>query len=109
MLGVVQWIATPVLFKSAEEPTFWFFGGGITLWVVGALNLLRIRYGSIARGVLVVSVTSNVLLALFWVAMAVTLEHKFSRYGAPYVALAIIVLNAILSLWSTRTRRPSGK
>ena len=101
-LGVMQWIATPVFFKTADEPAFWFVGGGITLAVVGAMNLLRLRYGSVARGLVLVSVGSNVVLALFWVAMACVFAHKFNRYKAPYVALGLIVATAVLSIIAAR-------
>jgi len=43
--GVLQWIATPVFFKTLEEPSFWFFNGGITLVLLGCLNIFRIKYG----------------------------------------------------------------
>ena len=103
-LGGAQWFATPFLFETAEEPAFWFWGGGLTLSVIGALNLLRLRYGATARGVVVVSIASNVVLAVFWAAMAHGLKYKFDRYGAPYVALTLIVLNAALSVHSSHKR-----
>jgi O-antigen/teichoic acid export membrane protein len=102
VLGVMQWVATPVLFETAEEPAFWFFGGGITLVIVGILNVLRIRYGSLAPGVKVASVGSNLALAGFWVAMACTLTYKFNRFKAPYIALLSIILAAVVSVWSSR-------
>jgi hypothetical protein len=101
-LGVMQCTAAPVFFKTAEEPAFWFFGGGITLAVVGAMNLLRLRYGAVARGLVLVSVGSNVVLALFWVAMACVLTYKFNRYKAPYVALGLIVATGVLSIIAAR-------
>ena len=97
-LGVLQWLATPLFFRRAEEPAFWFFGGGITLVLVGVLNLLRRKYGERARGLVLVSVVANLVLAGFWVAMAVALSYKFTRYVAPYIALGLIVLNAVISL-----------
>ena len=97
-LGVMQWIATPVFFKTAEEPAFWFFGGGITLAVVGAMNLLRLRYARVARGLVLVSVGSNVAVALFWVAMGCALAYKFNRYPAAYIALALIAAAGVLSI-----------
>lgn len=101
-LGVMQWIATPVFFKTPEEPAFWFLGGGITLALVGAMNLMRLRYGSAARGLVLVSVGANVVLALFWVAMACVLSYKFNRYKASYVALGFIVAAGVLSIISAR-------
>ena len=108
-LGVLQWLATPLFFKRAEEPAFWFFGGGITLVLVGVLNLLRRKYGERARGLVLVSIVANLVLAGFWVAMAVILSYKFTRYGAPYIALGLIVLNAAVSLSDLKRSRIQGR
>ena len=107
-LGILQWLATPFFFRRPEEPAFWFFGGGFTLVLVGALNLLRRTYGERARGLLFVSVVANLVLAGFWIAMTVTLPYKFTRYVAPYIALGIIVLNAGVSLNDFRRSRIQG-
>ena len=104
-LGILQWLATPLFFRQAEEPAFWFFGGGITLVLVGVLNLLRRRYGDQARGVVFVSVVANLVLAGFWVAMGVTLSYKFTRYVVPYIALGLIVVNAATSLGDLKRGR----
>ena len=98
-IGAMQWLATPLLFKSAEEPAFWFFGGGITLALTGALNHLRLAYGRDARALAAVSVSANVTLAVFWAAMAFVLTYKFNRYVAPYVAFGLIVANAAVSVY----------
>ena len=107
-LGILQWLATPFFFRRPEEPAFWFFGGGTTLILVGALNLLRRTYGERARGLVFVSVVANLVLAGFWIAMAVTLSYKFTRYMVPYIALGLIVLNAGLSLTDLRRGRLQG-
>jgi len=99
-LGVLQGAATPLLFKTLEEPTLWFFAGGILLALVGALNVLRLRYGEMAAGVVWVSVAANLLVAGLWVAMAWLLAYKFKRYPAAYLALAIIVATAVVSIRS---------
>lgn len=103
-LGVMQWLATPLFFRTAEEPAFWFFGGGITLALTGALNHLRLAYGRDVRALVVVSVAANVVLALFWAAMAYVLTYKFNRYVAPYVALGIIIANAAVSVYDALRR-----
>ena len=108
-LGVLQWLATPLFFKRPEEPAFWFFGGGITLVLVGGLNLLRRKHGERARELVFVSVAANLALAGFWVAMAVTLTYKFTRYMAPHIALGLIVLNAALSLSDLKRGRTQGQ
>ena len=104
-LGAMQWLATPLLFRTAEEPAFWFFGGGITLAMTGALNHLRLAYGPDARALVAVSVGANVILALHWAAMALVLTYKFNRFVAPYAALGLIVTNAAVSLYDVLRRK----
>jgi hypothetical protein len=52
---------------SASSPTFrvWFFGSGIAMALVGALNLLHRAYGPVAPGLRVVCRIANVCLTLF--------------------------------------------
>ena len=104
-LGIMQWAATPLLFKSAEEPAFWFFGGGMMLVVAGVLNSLRLVHGRSIPRLTALSVGTNVGLAFFWIAMAAVLTYKFNRYLAPYIALALIVANAGLSLYDAARSR----
>ena len=40
----------------------WFASGGLMIITIGALNLLRVAYSSVAKGVHVVSVIANVVL-----------------------------------------------
>jgi hypothetical protein len=64
-LGGLHMLATIRL--SASTPAFrlWFFGSGIALVLVGALNLLHRTYGRSAPGLRMVCRSANVLLTLF--------------------------------------------
>ena len=48
----------------------WFAKGGLLIIATGALNLLRVAYAGIAKGVRIVSVIANVVLVLPIVFMA---------------------------------------
>jgi len=52
---------------SASSPAFrvWFFGSGIAMALVGALNLLHRAYGRAAPGVRIVCRTANIFITLF--------------------------------------------
>ena len=64
-LGALHMLATLQL--SASTPAFrvWFFGSGIAMALVGALNLLHRAYGRSAPGLRVVCWIANVFLTLF--------------------------------------------
>jgi hypothetical protein len=94
--GVLQLLGTFVFFKSAEEPAFWFFNGGITLLLVGGLNLLRSKYGKDIPLIRRFSLAANLFLTVFWLAMAAVLTYKFVRY--PFAALPLVALLAASGL-----------
>ena len=48
----------------------WFACGGLLMIMIGALNVLRVAYTSVAKGVYVVSVIANVVLVLLMVFIA---------------------------------------
>ena len=52
---------------SASTPAFrvWFFGSGIAMALVGALNLLHRTYGRSAPGLRIVCRIANIFLTLF--------------------------------------------
>ncbi len=64
-LGALHMVAT--LRLSASTPAFrvWFFGSGMAMALVGALNLLHRAYGRSAAGLRVACQTANILLTLF--------------------------------------------
>lgn len=64
-LGGLHMLAT--LRLSASTPLFrlWFFGSGLAMTLVGALNLLHRAYGHLAPGLRVTCWFANVLMTLF--------------------------------------------
>jgi putative Ca2+/H+ antiporter (TMEM165/GDT1 family) len=64
-LGGLHMLVT--LRLSASTPAFrvWFFGSGMAMALVGALNLLHRVYGHSAIGLRIVCRTANILLTLF--------------------------------------------
>jgi len=88
----------PYFFRRIEEPAAWFFAGGMLLMLVGALTLLRIRYGLIAPGVKHVSVAANLMLGLFWVGLYWGLFYKFVRHPASFLGLFVVLSSAIVSV-----------
>ena len=49
----------------AHEYAFWWVAGGINLVFGGTFNLLRIRYGSLAPGIIYVCLIVNLLMLLY--------------------------------------------
>jgi hypothetical protein len=97
-LGFLQCLSTPYFFRRIEEPAAWFFAGGMLLMLVGALTLLRIRYGLIAPGVKHVSVAANLMLGLFWVGLYWGLFYKFVRHPASFLGLFVVLSSTIVSV-----------
>ncbi len=96
--GVLQWIATPIFFKTLEEPSFWFFNGGITLVLLGYLNIFRIHYGTEIQFIRKFSKFANSLVFIFWISMLYFLFYKFVRYPFTFIELIILALALFLSL-----------
>ena len=104
-LGVMQCLATPYFFRRIEEPAAWFFAGGMLLMLVGALTLLRLKYGERAAGVRYVSLAANFALSLLWLALYVALFDKFARRPASFIGLFVIIASALVSFlraWRAR-------
>ena len=106
LLGVMQSLTTFYFFRRMEEPAAWYFAGGMLLMVVGALTLLRLKYGEIAPGVKYVSLAANLMLSLFWIALYWLLFDKFARHPASFTGLFVILASAIVSLRQTWRAQP---
>jgi len=79
-LGALHMLATLQL--SASTPAFrvWFFGSGIAMALVGALNLLHRAYGRSAAALRVVCWTANVFLTLFALAAGAFTGASIAEY-----------------------------
>ncbi len=79
-LGALHMVAT--LRLSASTPAFrvWFFGSGMAMALVGALNLLHRAYGRSAAGLRVVCQIANILLTLFALAAGAFTGASIAEY-----------------------------
>ncbi len=79
-LGALHMVAT--LRLSASTPAFrvWFFGSGMAMALVGALNLLHRAYGRSAAGLRVVCQTATILLTLFALAAGAFTGASIAEY-----------------------------
>jgi hypothetical protein len=79
-LGGLHMLATFRL--SASTPVFrlWFFGSGMAMALVGALNVLHRAYGHSAAGLRIVCWTANVFLTLFAVVAGTLTRASMTEY-----------------------------
>lgn len=96
--GILQWFATPVFFKTIEEPSFWFFNGGITLVLLGFINIIRIHHGMGAQFIRKFSISANFMVLAFWLAMLFFMFYKFCRYPFTFIEFIILALAFFLSV-----------
>jgi hypothetical protein len=68
VLGSVHMLFTLRLSSSTPAFRVWFFGSGLAMALVGALNLLHRTYGHSAAGLRRVCWAANIFLTLFAVA-----------------------------------------
>ena len=77
----------------------WFASGGLLMIAIGTLNLLRVAYSPVARGVYVVSVMANIVLVLLMLLIATRLPMRSN----PQVLVGLI-LSALLAAFSVLRR-----
>jgi hypothetical protein len=63
-IGILHMMATFRLSAGISLGNVWFFGSGLAIFLVGALNLLHHAYGVSCPGVRIVCRTGNFLLTL---------------------------------------------
>ncbi len=83
-LAVLHMVATLHFFKTFTSPALWFFSGGITLALTGALNLLHRAYGRVAPGLRKVCIGTNIIMLAFGIISGVV-------SGASVAALALVL------------------
>ena len=79
--------------------SIWFASGGLLLTTVGALNLLRVAYTSVAKDIYAVSATANVMLVPLMLFIATQLPMRSN----PQVLVGLI-LAALLTALSVLRR-----
>ncbi len=85
----------------------WFASGGLLLITIGALNLLRVAYSSVAKGVYVVSVIANVVLLLLMLFIANTLPMRSNPQVLVGLILAVLLTAFSLLRRASRIRASS--
>jgi hypothetical protein len=106
-LGFAHVLLTPMFVPGLGEPALWFASGGGAFILAGALNILSIRYATVAPELAKVCVVTNLAVTAFLVLLAAT-EGRVTIEGTvipnpPLLALALAATASVLSL----TRRTS--
>jgi hypothetical protein len=95
--GAVHTSLTRRVDPSIGINAIWFASGGLLMITIGALNLLRVAYSSVAKGIYVVSVIANAVLLLLMLFIASRLPMRSN----PQVVVGLI-LTALLTAFSLR-------
>ena len=80
-LGVVHMLATLRIFHSLNSTAIWFFSGGITLALTGALNLLHRTYGHVAPGLRRVCIGTNIIMTIFGVVSGIVMHATIGGFA----------------------------
>jgi putative Ca2+/H+ antiporter (TMEM165/GDT1 family) len=96
-LGGLHMLATIRL--SASTPAFrvWFFGSGLAMALVGALNLLNRTYGHSAAGLRIVCRVANILVTLFAVVAGALTGASLAEF---VVILSLLGSASLLSFFN---------
>jgi hypothetical protein len=100
--GALHLSLTRKVHPNIDINAVWFASGGLMIIATGALNLLRVAYGSAAKGVHVVSVIANIVLLALMLFIATLLPLR----GNPQVLIGLI-LTALLTAFSLLRRARS--
>jgi hypothetical protein len=79
-LGGLHMLVTFRLSSSTPAFRVWFFGSGMAMALVGAMNLLHRAYGRSAVGLRIVCWIANILLTLFAVAAGALTGASIAEY-----------------------------
>ena len=97
--GVVHISLTRRVHPDIDINAIWFASGGLLMITIGALNLLRVAYSSVAKGVYVVSVIANIVLLLLMLFIATRVPMRSN----PQVLVGLI-LAGLLTAFSVLRR-----
>ena len=97
--GVVHISLTRRVHPDIDINAIWFASGGLLMIIIGALNLLRVAYSSVAKGVYVVSVIANIVLLLLMLFIATRVPMRSN----PQVLVGLIFA-ALLTAFSVLRR-----
>jgi hypothetical protein len=97
--GVVHISLTRRVHPDIDINAIWFASGGLLIVTIGALNLLRVAYSSVAKGVYVVSVITNIVLLLLMLFIATRVPMRSNPQ-----ALVGLILVGLLTAFSVLRR-----
>lgn len=97
--GSIHVVMTRKLDPNLGMDAIWFASGGLLIMLAGALNLLRVAYTNVAKGVHVVSVIANVVL----VALMLLIASRVPLRSNPQVVVGL-VLSVVLTVFSVLRR-----
>jgi peptidoglycan/LPS O-acetylase OafA/YrhL len=97
--GAVHISLTRSVHPEIDINAIWFICGGLLMIAIGALDLLRVAYGPVAKGVGVVSAIANVVFLLLMVLIATRVPMR----NNPQVVIGL-VLAALLTACSVLRR-----
>lgn len=89
--GAVHTSMTRKLDPSLGMNGIWFASGGLLMITIGALNLLRIAYASVAKGVRTVSVIANIVLVGLMLFIATRAPMRSNPQIAVGLTLAVLL------------------
>lgn len=96
--GALHASLTRRVHPNLDIDAVWFASGGLLIIAIGALDLLRVVYGSVARGVYFASVTANVVL----LAMMLYIAGLLPIRGNPQVLIGLILTTSLTVLSAFR-------
>lgn len=97
--GALHASLTRKVHPNLDINAVWFASGGLLVIIIGALNLLRVAYGHVAKGVRMVSVIANIVLLLLMLSSAAVLPLRSN----PQILVGLI-LAALLTAFSLLRR-----
>ena len=96
ILGAIHGAFTPKVYPAFNLAALWFLGAGLLMMLVGAMNLLRIRYRRIAPGLTAVCMATNVMLVAYVGAIASRLSLKQNPQAV--LVTVLLLLEVIFSI-----------
>ena len=97
--GALHLALTRKVHPNLDIDAVWFASGGLMIIAIGTLNLLRVAYSSVAKGVHVVSAVANIVLLLLMLFIATLLPMRSN----PQVLVGLII-TALLTAFSLLRR-----
>lgn len=83
----------------------WFATGGLLIVLIGVLNLLRVAYANVARGIRVVSVVANVVLVILVLFMSTQAPIRSN----PQVLVGLILAGLLTAMSVFRRDRNEAR